>query len=131
MKWQTKPNQFTIYHHDIYKARWITAIEIDPNSKTIKLIKIENNIDYIKKHCDFFKYDATGNILNSWDYFFLGLDEDRKKGKTLTIRIGNKQSKPIYGKVILAQIPKSGDLYKLKSTSKLPEDIKPMITFND
>ena len=127
MKRQTKPNQFSIFQGELCKVRNINAIRIDSENKKINSINIENNITYIQRYCDFFKYEQIF-IKDTMECIFVGIDKDLEDGNSFKIK---GITKTFYGNAILVKIPKSRDLHKLQNTKQTVEYIKNLVEFNN
>ena len=44
MKRQIKPNQFSIFQSELHRIKFVTAIKVNVNTKTVESILIENCI---------------------------------------------------------------------------------------
>ncbi len=125
MKWQTKPNQFSIHRTEFHKVKIVDAIKIDSKSKSIFYIKIENDIDYIRKNLGFFDYKDI-LLSDELDILIIGIDEDLKNKNSFLL---TKNNTKYYGDAIVVRVPESGNLYKLKSTKYPLKEISSIIKF--
>ena len=123
---ETKPNQFSIYNVDVPKVKRIKAININTLKKTITVIEIENDIEYIQKCQIFYKYDFI-KLNEEGDFIFFGVDDDLKRTSSFTI---NGIENIIFGNAVIVREQKNGSFDRLRQTKLTVEDVTEMITFN-
>lgn len=129
MKWQTKPNQFTITKGEpVIKVKKIKAIYIDVNKKTIELTEIDNSLTDFQKINEFEDYKKK--CLYGMEYLFTGIYEDLKgKGNNSFRMKGDDED--YFGDAIIVKMPKSMHEDKLRSTEINVEIIRKYIKFSD
>lgn len=125
MKYNTKPNQFSIHSVEEFKVRFIDAIKINVQCREITLVKIENGIEYIREKCDFFQYKEI-ILSGKFDCLFVGIDEDVKCKNSFRIK---DVQELCHGDGIIVKLPNSGNLHKLQNTTLSIDYIKSIITF--
>ena len=128
MKYGIKPNQSQIVNLPSVTKKEIIIIEIDPENKTVKQIKLPNSLSFFQKHCNFYKSLLLQFEKDSFDHFVVNNDEDSKTRKSFEIK---DISKTCYGKSVVVKIPKSHDYEKLQSTKVTVQTVLDRIVFND
>lgn len=128
MKYDIKPNQSQIFKVPLVKIKEITVIEIDPEAKTVKQMKLPNSLSFFQKYCDFYQSLLIPLEEKEFNYFVVNNDEDSKIRKSFRIK---GISKICYGKAVVVKIPKNKDYEKLQSIKVSLETVQDRIVFED
>lgn len=129
MKYQTKPNQFSISKREpVIKVKKIKTIYIDVNKKTIELIEMDNSLTDFQRINKFEFYEKK--CLYEMEYLFTGIYEDLKGKGNNSFRIKG-DNEDYFGDAIIVKMPKSMHEDKLRSTEITVEIIRKYIKFSD